>query len=333
MSDQRTPTAAVTPTPVAVTPTLTVRSPNSTERWTLPDLRAWDVERNQVLYVAESAPDTIRLLDLATGAETSVAAPPGRQVASALILRDGIGYLATVGEDRYRPLMYEIRIYDRETQRDQLIEAIAPAVEPGRSMPTGPGFIANDDGTTLVWSRFETGGDTFDTELRRYDAGEPSPTEVYRTGGVVYAMAVYGQHVVVWKRPAGGHGSPTATSTYLVTDGEERLLKDREWTVDVAADGRAVLHWGSTVEVWDGLTGSAQTRLALDSAAVPVIAGHRLAWCAHERGSVTVYDLDRRTSQEYTADGCAPRIHLDEASVTWLESHPGKFALVRLRLP
>ena len=47
---------------------------------------------------------------------------------------------------------------------------------------------------------------------------------------------------------------------------------------------------------------------------------------------MTVFHLDSQMSQRYPAKGCVARIFLEEAAVTWLESVPGKFALVRVQL-
>lgn len=329
---QMTPPVAVTRTPIPVIPTVATSSPNSVQRWTLPDLRAWDVESRELAYVAESDPRMLRVRDLVTGNELSAAIPAGRQVTSTVILRGGIVYVAAVGADRYRPTAFEIRMYLREVQDDRLLQTLDPVFEAGQNAPLSPGLIASKDRTSLVWSGYEGSGGSVDTELRRSTAIDGSVTSVIRTRGVAFPVALSGPDVVIWKRAAGSHGSPTATDTYLISDGQERLLMRGDWTVDVATDGRALLQRGDTAQVREQLTGPVQLDLALDSQGAAAIAGQRIAWCS-EQGFVTVFDLDQRSSQRFSAKGCAARIFLGEATVTWLESDPSRFALVRLQLP
>lgn len=336
-AEQTGPATTATPMLLAISPAPGTATPASLRRWSLPDLRAWDVEANELLYVAESAPGTLRLLDLGSGAETSVAIPEGRQIASAVILRDGIAYVAAVGSDRRRPSAFEVRHYGIRTQQDQLLDTITPATEPGQDAPLAPGLITGRDRTALVWSRYEASAEVFETELRQRRSLDGAADSALRARGVVFPIAVAGRDLVIWKRAAGAGDSYTATDTYVVSGGQERLLLEGAWPLDVATDGRVVFHRGGTAEIRAGLTGAVLMDVSLGTEGPgvifpPRIAGRRIAWCS-EQGVLSVLEFDRLTTQRYTADGCASRIYLDETAVTWLEADPGKFALVRLQLP
>lgn len=331
------PRATATTTPLAIRSAAAVASPGSVQRWTLPDLRTWDVHDEEFLYVAESDPATWHLRDLKTGSETSGTVGEGRQIVGAVILHDGVGYIAAVGADPYRPSAFEIRLHTRSTQQDQLLETVGLAVEAGQDLPLRPGLITSEDRSILVWSRSEASAETFQTELRQREAAGSSVTSVLRAEGVMFPMALSGRDLIVWKRAAGVGDSYEATDTYVIADGQERLLLKGAFPVDVAADGRVVIHRGATAEIRAGLTGAVLMELSLGSQGPgvnfpPAIAGRRIAWCS-EQGIVSVVELDSRTSQRYTAKGCASRIYLDDSTVTWLEAVPGKFALVRLQLP
>lgn len=327
---------AAEPTPFAVRPTPTSLPAGAALRLPLPAVVTWDFDGRELLYVSEAAPAVIHLRALDSGAETSVAVPAGRQVLGADLVREGVAYLAAVGGDRYRPETFEIRLYDRARQRDVLLEAV-PVLLEGETV-TGPAVIGSKDRTALVWSLYEQRDGDVHTVLRRRGAVDGSVNTLHRMRGIVAPMALFGTDLIVWRRPFGAGNAPASLDTFVVSRGQERLLKRGGWDVDVAADGRALLQFGESAEIRQGLEGPVQMRLALGSLAAGlslgpgVIAGRRVAWWS-EGGFVSVVDLDRGTAQRYEAKDGGPRIYLDESSVIWLEARPGGLTLVRLQLP
>lgn len=327
---------AAEPTPFVVRPSLTSPPASAALRSPLPDVVTWDVDGRELLYVSEAAPAIIHLRALDSGAETSVAVPAGRHLFSAELVREGVAYLAAVGSDRYRPETFEIRLYDRARQRDVLLEAV-PVLLEGENI-LGPAVIASKDRTALVWSLYEQRDGDVHTVLRRRSAVDGSVSTLHRTRGIASPMWLFGGDLVVWKRPFGAGNSPASVETFVVSGGKERLLRRGAWIVDVAADGRALLQFGESAEIRQGLEGAVQVRLALDSLAAGlslgpgVIAGRHVAWWS-EGGFVSVVDLDRRTAQRYEAKSSGPRIYMDDSSVIWLEARPGGLALIRLQLP
>lgn len=328
---------AAEPTPFAVRPSLTSPPASAVvKRLPLPDVVTRDVDGRELLYVSEAAPAVIRLRALDGDAETSVAVPAGRQVFSAVLVREGVGYVAAVGSNRYRPETFEIRLYDRARQRDVLLEAV-PVLLEGENI-LGPAVIGSKDRTALVWSLYEQRDGDVHTVLRRRSAVDGSVSSVHRMRGIVSPMALFGGDLVVWRRPFGAGNAPASIDTFVVSGAKERLLGRGAWIVDVAADGKALLQFGESAEIRQGLEGAVQVRLALDSLAAGlslgpgVIAGRRVAWCS-EGGFVSVVDLDRRTAQRYEAKACGSRIYMDDSSVIWLEARPGGLALIRLQLP
>lgn len=326
-----TGTATATPSQVVVRPSPTSPPPSSLVSWPLPDVVAWDVDGRQLAYVSTADPGVIRLRDLSGGAETALTVPAGRRVWKALLVSQGVAYVAAVGDVRGPPARYEIRLYHGTLQTDVLVDEVAGLPEGGTTL--GPSLISSEDRTAIVWSRYENRAGVVYTDLQMLDAKSQSPKGLYRTEGIVFPRVLSGRELVVWKRPFGIHNSPTAIDTYMVTGGQERLLRKGAWNVDVADDGKVVLGFGGSVEILDGLGGGVVARLSLGSEGALAIAGRRIAWCSQE-GFVSVVDFGTLASAKYRAQYCSlQRIYLDQTTLIWLRAQPGRFVLNLQQLP
>lgn len=203
--------------------------------------------------------------------------------------------------------------------------------EAAQTSPLTPSIATGADRADLVWSIYKGGGTAIETVVRRFRAGGVAPQNVYQAPAVAFVVSVAGDDLVVGKRPAGTQNSPTSIDTYVVSRGQDRLLVAGAWSVDVAADGRAVLLRGTVAQVRRQLTGPTEIELTPDSDGAVTISGRRLAWCA-EAGHATVFDLETRSALRFPAKGCAPRIELEGSFLTWLETEAGNATLIRLRL-
>lgn len=330
-----------TPDPASVRPasqvSQTAAAPvvlGSLRTWPLPELlRAWDVAGDTLLYVTEADRSAIHERDLRTTAEVAVAVPKGREAVQVRLVSGGIAYLAVVGE-MYRSEAYELRLR-RATGEDVLIERLVSALEPQSqgTHPLGPALDASKDRRTLVWTRYQQDGAQVTTEVRTANADGTSLVTLYRGEGIVFPRLLAGADLVTWERPLGGGEAPGSMETFVVSGSSKRKLGDLTFHVDVAADGRAVVQLGASVELRDGITGAVTSRLQLDGLPGPVaIADGRLGWCSQD-GSVSLYDLRQQMTRRFEAYQCYPVISLEDNSLTWLQTASGRSVLVRLALP